>query len=232
MVITTDQLILSGLALLVLVVYHIRLFYFLKRQPERTSIGVSNDMRTRWVEHIMNDERDVLAVQTLRNLTMAASFLASTAIMIDLWLMNAILGDPSRENTLRILSSDGWTQEKLWIYKLVALTIIFMFCFANFMLSIRYYNQVAIYINVPLEKQNLSAFQKAGLFIDMNQLPKVATGVRPVAETLNRGAAHYTLGMRGYYFVLPFALWLLGASWFFAGTMLMLLVLRRVDSSE
>ncbi len=228
----TEQLTLSGLALLVLISYHVRLFYFLKRKPNRTSIGVSNDMRTRWVEHVMNKDRDVLAVQTLRNLTMAASFLASTAIMVDLWLMNAILGDPSRENTFKILSSSGWTHEKWWIYKLIALIIIFMFCFANFMLSIRYYNLVAIYINVPLAKQNLSVFQKPGLFIDMNQLPTVATNIRPVAETLNRGAAHYTLGMRGYYFLLPFSLWLLGAGWFFVGTMLMLLVLRRVDSSE
>lgn len=228
----TEQLILSGLTLMVLIAYHARLFFLLKRHPERTSIGISNHMRTRWVERVMSENRDVLAVQTLRNLTMAASFLASTAIMIDLWLMNAVLGDSSRENTLKILADNGFSLEKLWIYKLIVLTILFMFCFANFMLSIRFYNLVAIYINVPPDKSNVRYFQKPGFFIDMSQLPSIGTGFRPVAETLNRGAAHYTLGMRGYYFVFPFSLWLFGAGWFLFGTLFILLVLRRVDSSE
>ncbi|CAK0774219.1 DUF599 domain-containing protein [Gammaproteobacteria bacterium] len=228
----SEQFSFSGSAILLLVVYHVRLFYLLKCQPERTSIGTSNNIRTRWVERIMTEHRDVLAVQTLRNLTMAASFLASTAIMIDLWLMNAILGDPSRENTFRILATDGFSQEKLWIHKLILLTIVFMFCFANFMLSIRYYNHVAIFINVIPEENNVRHFQKPGFFIDMSQLPQVEIGIRRVAETLNLGAAHHTLGMRGYYLVLPLSLWLIDARWFFVGTLLILLVLRRVDSSE
>lgn len=227
-----EQLILSGLTLTVLVIYHGRLFFLLKRHPERTSIGISNHMRTRWVARVMGENRDVLAVQTLRNLTMAASFLASTAIMVDLWLMNAVLGDSSRENTFKILADDSFSMEKWWILKLLVLIIIFMFCFFNFTLSIRYYNLVAVYINVAPDDSNIRYFQKPGFFIDMSQLPNVGAGLRPVAETLNRGAAHYTLGMRGYYFVIPFSLWLFGAGWFLFGTLSMLVVLRRVDSSE
>ncbi|MBF0110860.1 MAG: DUF599 domain-containing protein [Magnetococcales bacterium] len=227
-----EHLFISAAAVLALFVYHARLFYLLKRHPDRTSIGLSNHMRTLWVERIMTEHKDVLAVQTLRNLTMAATFLASTAIMIDLWLMNAILGDPSRENTLAILQAPGFGADKLWIYQLILLTITFMFCFANFMLSVRYYNLVAIFINVSLSKRNFRYLQRPGFFIDMSRLPKVDNGVLLVAETFNRGAAHYTLGMRGYYLVLPFSLWLFGEWWFLFGTLLMLLVLRRVDSAE
>ncbi|MEO5329457.1 MAG: DUF599 domain-containing protein [Magnetococcus sp. THC-1_WYH] len=227
-----EQLIISVLTFVVLIAYHAHLLYHLKRHPDRTSIGVSNHMRTRWVERVMSENRDVLAVQTLRNLTMAASFLASTAIMVDLWLMNAVLGDSSRENTLKFLADDGFGLDKFWVFKLILLAILFMFCFANFMLAIRFYNLVAIYINVPPDKIKIRYFQKPGFFIDMSQLPDIGEKFLPVAETLNRGAAHYTLGMRGYYFVFPFSLWLFGAGWFLFGTLFMLVVLRRVDSSE
>ena len=57
----------------------------------------------------------------------------------------------------------------------------------------------------------------------------LTTAVRSAADTLNRGAAHYTLGMRGYYFVVPLLLWLIGAMWFFAGTVLLIYFLHRID---
>ena len=51
-------------------------------------MGITNHLRAHWVESIMEDRRDILAVQTLRNWTMAASFLASTGILICLGLLS------------------------------------------------------------------------------------------------------------------------------------------------
>lgn len=38
--------------------------------------------RTAWVERIMQNEDGILAVQTLRNSTLVATFLASTAVLL------------------------------------------------------------------------------------------------------------------------------------------------------
>src|SRR4051812_30905080 len=54
-----------------------------KHNPHYTVHAVNTLARERWVETVMASGRmDVLAVQTLRNSVMAASFMASTAILL------------------------------------------------------------------------------------------------------------------------------------------------------
>jgi hypothetical protein len=60
---------------------------------------------------------------------------------------------------------------------------------------------------------------------------KPAPSVNLVAEVLNQGAVHYTLGMRGYYLAVPLALLLLGAIWLYLGAVAFTLVLQRIDSA-
>ncbi len=226
-----EQLFLSLLAGLLLLVYHILLWRKLRVSPAETSIGLANQRRAQWVERLMTENKDILAVQTLRNLTMAASFLATTAIMLGLATMNALLGEGARDETLRLLSEDVMTADKLWVIKLLFLSGTFFFSFFNFMLSVRYYNHAAVFINVYPAEDDARNLHKPGLFIKMNNLPKVHVALRPVAEAFNHGAAHYTLGMRGYYFVLPFSLWLFGGGWFLIGSILLVVVLTRIDSA-
>jgi len=47
-----------------------------------TAIGITTHARLLWVKEVMREKRDILAIQTLRNQLMAASFLASTFILI------------------------------------------------------------------------------------------------------------------------------------------------------
>ncbi|MGB5512364.1 MAG: DUF599 family protein, partial [Woeseiaceae bacterium] len=59
---------------------------FLRRVSRRDSLAVLSNAatlaRNAWVETVMGNHADaILAIQTLRNSTMAASFLASTAIL-------------------------------------------------------------------------------------------------------------------------------------------------------
>ena len=62
--------------------YYLWLTIEVRRNPQRTVIGYSAIKRRDWVRSVMTDRRDILAVQTLRNWTMASSFLATTAILI------------------------------------------------------------------------------------------------------------------------------------------------------
>ena len=58
----------------VLVAYHLFLRYKSRRDPSYTVQRVNERVRTKWVEGVMKQNKDILAVQTLRNSTMAATF--------------------------------------------------------------------------------------------------------------------------------------------------------------
>ena len=72
----------SGALLLsvgLLAAYHGYLRWQLKRDPHFTVHAVNMIARARWVQTVMaSGKMDVLAVQTLRNSVMAASFMASS----------------------------------------------------------------------------------------------------------------------------------------------------------
>jgi uncharacterized membrane protein len=227
-----SQVLLIAASFGILIGYHLGLYIRLYRRPETTSIGLTNRMRSQWVQNMMEGgEKDVLPVQTLRNLTMAASFLASTAIIVGLGILNLAFSTktiPEASRLLMLFGSHGQTQ---WTIKLMLLWGDFLFCFYNFMLAVRYYNHTALLINVPLEHHASSALHRPGYLVRMPPIADAAPGVKLVADVLNQGAAHYTLGMRGYYFVVPLALWLLGEIWLFLGTVGLTLVLHRIDSA-
>jgi len=69
--------------------YHVHLYLSVGREPLTTAIGITNYPIKMWVEGIIRDMRDTLAAQTLRNQIMAATFLASIAILICLGLFSA-----------------------------------------------------------------------------------------------------------------------------------------------
>lgn len=200
----------SPAALLLLLAYHFSLYRKLRRDPLGTSMGLARRTRGLWVQTIMKGGKDILAVQTLRNSTMAATFLASTAILVGLGVFNlAVTADKQGELSLLMshLSSD---HPGLWLAKLVLLGVDFLFAFFNFTLAVRYYNQTGFMINLPLD---------AGTEIT----------VEDVADILNRGGTHYSLGMRGYYLSIPLALWLFGPLWLLAGSLLLVAALYRLD---
>ena len=197
-------------AILLLLAYHVYLFHKTRNKPTSTSLGLARQTRALWVQGVMKHNKDILAVQTLRNWTMAATFLASTAILIGLGIFNlALTADKQGELSLLVgpLSVD---HPVLWTTKLVLLGIDFLIVFFNFTLAVRYYNHTGFMINLPTDGTgNVS--------------------VEDVIKILDRGGTHYTLGMRGYYLAIPLALWLFGPLWLLSGTLLLIAVLYRLD---
>lgn len=201
---------LSPAALTLLILYHISLYYKVRNNPLSTSLGLAKRVRLLWVENIMEGGKDILAIQTLRNWTMAATFLASAAILIGLGIFNlAVTADKQGELSL-IMTQFGSHHPALWVSKLVLLGADFMFAFFNFTLAVRYYNHTGFMINLP---------QDAALQI----------GIEDVTDILDRGATHYTLGMRGYYLAIPLTLWLFGPLWLLGGTLVLIAILYRLD---
>lgn len=197
-------------SLLVLVAYHLHLHYVNKNNPTETAFGRNARTRAVWVQAVMERNRDILAIQTLRNWTMAASFLASTAILIALAVLNVALNAEKTTEVSHLLNFLGSRSEEIRLVKFLVLSIDFFFAFFNFTLAIRYYNHVGFMINVPVGQKSL---------VDLDY----------VTDTVNLGATHYYLGMRGFYIAIPLTLWLVGPLWLFAGAVILVAILYRLD---
>ena len=204
------EIILTSAAFLILVLYHSHLFYQVRKAPLTTSFGLTNRLRRDWVQAIMEGKKNILAVQTLRNWVMASSFLASAAILIGLGILNAAFRTEKLAECSQALNLFGTKSGAMWLIKLMVLIVDFFFAFFNFALSIRYYNHASLAINVPASRDPIVTYDA-------------------VTKIINRGSTHYTLGMRGYYFSVPFTLWLFGPSWMLMGAVILTLILYRLD---
>ena len=165
----------SPVALLLLLMYHVYLYHKIRSDPLSTSLGLAHRIRALWVHNIMQSNKDILAIQTLRNWTMAATFLASTAILIGLGIFNlAITADKQGELSL-LINHFGNDHPGLWLGKLILLGADFLFAFFNFTLAVRYFNHTGFMINLPTDAHT-----------------EISVG--DVVKILERGGTHYTLG--------------------------------------
>jgi len=201
---------LSGSAFVLLVGYHIWLVRTYRREPSKTALGIAHAVRERWVRSVIEDRRDILVVQTLRNWTMAATFLASTAMLIGLGILNVAMTSPRLAEMSQLLNALGSRSESLWMVKLVLLALISFATFLNFALAIRYYNHAAFILTLPHDEDD-------------------GPGILVATNTVHRGAVQYHIGMRGYYVAIPLALWLIGPLWFLGGAVALTLVMWRMD---
>ena len=204
------EILLVAATAVIIISYHMHLYYKVRHEPLTTAIGITNHARHMWVKEVMGDKRDILAVQTLRNQMMAATFLASTSILISLGSFSATFRPGVFSEVSHALNLLGTKTETLWMLKLLLLGILFFFNFFNFTLSIRYYNHAGFMINTFAQND-------------------VTVSALAVTNILNHGALHYTIGMRGIYLSVPMALWLFGPAWMLTGSLVLIPVLFRLD---
>ncbi len=201
---------LTGLAFAILFGYQILNLVEVKRRPMSTSLGFNSRARDLWVRAIIRDKRDILAVQTMRNWTMAATFLASTAVLLAMGFLNFALTSEKLSDLAHSFNLFGSIDHTLLIAKALTAVNIFLFTFFNFTLAVRAYNHAAFLINVPEGKD-------------------AAINPDTVAGAINRGAYNYNLGMRGYYVSVPVTLWLLGPTWFFVSSLIVTYAVHRLE---
>lgn len=205
---TQDGLISLG-AFGLLLFYHLFLAWKIRKDPAATSLGLAHIIRREWVQEILKEGRDLLGVHTLRNQVMAASFLASTAILISLGVLG-LAANPSFYTGFLAVLGDGSPDSSAALAKLVLISTNFFVAFFNFTLSIRYYNHASFGVG-------LKSFES---------LPFPPEFILTIME---RGSRHYFIGMRGYYLSVPLLLWMLGPFWLLFGTLALLLVLFFLD---
>ncbi|WP_200284852.1 DUF599 family protein [Rhabdochromatium marinum] len=207
----TFELSLAGAAFSLLLVYHLYHAWEVRAHPGRTSFGRNSQARARWAEHVVQTTgTEILAVQTLRNLTMGATLLASTAIVLALGILSFALSSDGVDQLNSIVHIAGVRSHTLAISKALLAVLIYLIGFVSFSLCIRFYNHAAFLLNVP---------------------PPEGASPDPTAamHAISRGAGAYNFGMRSYYVSIPLMLWLLGPIWLFFGAVMMTLLIYRLD---
>jgi uncharacterized membrane protein len=205
----------AGVASLVaLLGYQLFLGHKLRGNP-RYSLAAANSLaRAAWVEYIMKSEDYILAVQTLRNSTMTASFMASTAVLLIIGLLNLAAQSSAAGDAMggmwRAFSLFQHGTRELWLAKLIALVIVLLVVFFCFTMCIRLYNHVGYLVAVPRGAPN--AMSAAG-----------------IARILNQGGAYFSRGMRSYYFSVPVLFWLFGPYFVVLSTAALIPVLWHID---
>jgi uncharacterized membrane protein len=198
-------------SLAMIVGYHAYLHARLRRDPSYTIQAINSSAREAWVHSIMGvPGKDILAVQTLRNSTMAATFLASTAILLIMGALNLL--QKSDLGSLLSSLSRGPVEGTLGEVKLLALLVDFFWAFFCFSQAVRMYNHVGYLIN-------------AGSGRRFGSSPDY------VARLLNRSGGYYSLGMRSYYISVPLVFWLFGPFYLVMSSVGLVMVLYHIDRS-
>ena len=191
--------------------YH--LFIARKRTncPQHTVQGVAGATRREWVASVVRGKDGILGVQTLRNSTMVASFMASTSSVLALGVLSLASSADDKAGAWRLLHVFGSSSPDLLVIKVLALLLTLFFAFFCFASSIRLYGHVSFMIGT------CTAPGEAG------------RRIRIAAACLEQAAQQFHLGMRAFYFLVPLVLWLFGPLFLTLGAVGMLLALYRMD---
>src|SRR5204863_3070146 len=181
-----SELLAAGISVAIMYAYHYFLRMRVRRDPGYTLQAVLRQGRTAWVERVMAESQGILAVQTLRNSIMGASFFASTAVALIVGTITLSTQYDRLNVAWQTLSPIGAIDEHLWLMKILVLLIDMLIAFVFFSQSIRLMSHVGVVISVP------------------------TTTVRPkfVASMLIQAGRYHTRGMRCYYFAAPLLFWL------------------------
>ena len=202
----------AGVSLLLLVGYHLFLRYQLRGDPLYTIQAINALARAAWVETVMSaSNKDVLAVQTLRNSIMGATFLSSTAVLLIVGTLTLSGQGDKLSETWHVLNLFGATHAEIWQTKLLILLLDMFVAFFSFAQAIRLYHHVGYMINVPTAMKHR------------------ALSPQHVALHLNRAGSFYAVGMRAYYVATPLVLWLFGPHFMLLSTIILIPILYRLD---
>lgn len=203
-----ELLILAGCCILFLA-YHAYFLWEIGRRTEKTAIGQAKKWRRAWIERMVARQDNIVVVQAFRNWIMSATFISSTSLLIGAGLLGFLASADQVSHLIHELNFLGMRTSSAFSMKILILIGNFGMSFFNFALAIRFYNYAVL--------------RATGSALDD------ALAVPDAARYMEKGAMHYALGMRCYYFAIPLVLWLFGPIWLGIGAVVMVVALYRHD---
>ncbi|VVB10622.1 unnamed protein product [Arabis nemorensis] len=204
------------LALVMMLCYHIYLSFMVRTHPFFTVLGINSHGRRIWISAMIkeNQKTNILAVQTLRNIIMGATLMATTCVLLCAGLAAVISSTYSIKRPLNNAVYGAYGDFAIAVKYLTILTI-FIFSFFFHSLAIRFLNQVAILINIP----NLDPNPSGCFFLTPEY----------VSEMFEKGLLLNTVGNRLFYAGFSLMLWIFGPILVFLSVLVMVLVLYHLD---
>jgi uncharacterized membrane protein len=193
--------------------YRIFLSLMLKKRPDNLFLGKLQQYRNAWIESHSGDKNGIVVVQTLRNTIMSASFMASTSVILIMGAFNLLytIGRTEKGNTL---FGAGTTEPSVEVFKILLIIIILSYSFFNFTWYIREINYMSFILNIPKD-----------------QLDRIEGGdaTSHIAGMFLTSGIYFSLGMRGYYFLIPLMLWFFSPLLMILSSLMIFFVLIRRD---
>ncbi|NEX18783.1 DUF599 domain-containing protein [Thiorhodococcus mannitoliphagus] len=208
----SGDIIWCGFGAAVLIGYHLFLAIRVRQNPNFTVQSVNRKARRSWVQNIMAEpSHAILGVQTLRNSTMAATFFASTSVILSMGVLSLTGQADEIAQDWHTLNLFGSRHPGLWQLKLIVLLADLLIAFFSFAMSVRLYNHVGFQVSLP------------------PQLRPAAVDPEQVAAHLNRAGSFYSAGMRAYYLAVPLVFWLFGPHLMAVASLLLVSMLYFMD---
>lgn len=199
-------------SILLVLSYYLFLFRRGRHSADSTIHALNARARLLWVRHVMSNEaKDLMAVQTLRNMVMAATFKATSALVLILGTLSLVGEAEVRAKTWHVLSMAGVQAPEWWLVKLLCLLLVLIAAFFSFAMVIRQLNHVMFMVSLPKSAAH-------GMLAPDR-----------VAQHLNQAGTYYTIGMRAFFVTVPLAFWLFGPWFLVAATLGLIAVLYSLD---
>lgn len=175
--------------------------------------GISSTARVQWVASVLEKKDAILAVQTLRNATMASTFMASTSVLLAVGVLSLTGNGENVRHTWHSLNFFGSVASDMFAFKILALLLNFFLAFFCFTSSLRLYTHVAFMLGAETVSE------------DTSQISCMAK------KYLNMGANHFSMGMRAFYFTVPLVFWIFGAQFMLFGTVFLISIVYALDKT-
>ncbi len=173
--------------------YKIFLAQQVKDTGKKNYIHQLQSIRSAWIAKYGMGGNPLLVVQTLRNKTMVSSFMASTALILIIGGFNFVFGVDFEKIKTGKLFFFSLQDPNLGIVKVLLIIVVLLYSFFHFLWHTRELHNMALVLNVPDE-----------------QLQKITNlkSLDFLANMYTNSGIHFTLGIRGFYFLMPLLLWL------------------------
>ena len=193
--------------------YRFFLYVMHRYARKKLTLSILQEYREAWIKSNGGNKNPIVIAQTLRNSLMTASFFASTAILLigaSFTIFNSLFPEVEAGASLPSLPDF----EKVMIIKLLLIIITLSYVFLHFTWYIREIHNIGYMLTLPFEVIENSVDKKA---------------YQHTAQLLEQAGFHYSLGFRGYFFVITLFLWCFGNSLLYLSLFFVLTFLLKRD---
>lgn len=183
------------------------------KKPGTAKRGLLNIFYGLWVERAIDQKDTIIAVQTMRNLIMATTFLSSSMLL----LLGLLLRIP--ENGLdELFMFSATSTELIAQYKLLLFVAVIVFSILMFLLSLRQMVRFSILVGIPKESfERIHSLQLTDEKEEENNHHKIdAEALRK--EVFIRAMNRFTFGIRAVFYAMTIILWFVSVYAFIIGT--------------